>query len=55
MNTCKKCGGPAPDGHEICWICEHEPKLGIQDKTEEHKCFNDACPIEFETSPHAGT
>ena len=23
MNTCKICGAPAPEGKELCWICEH--------------------------------
>lgn len=48
MTKCKKCGGPAPKDHEICWVCEHEPKLGI---TPEHKekCTNDTCPIHFKS------
>lgn len=27
MNTCKKCGSPAPEGKDLCWICEHEGHL----------------------------
>lgn len=27
MNYCKKCGSSAPEGKELCWLCEHEPKL----------------------------
>ena len=23
MNTCKKCGEPAPEGRELCWCCRH--------------------------------
>ena len=44
MTRCKKCGGPAPKDHDICWVCEHEPKLGIK-KEKEMKCSHDSCPI----------
>jgi hypothetical protein len=44
MTKCKKCGGPAPKDHDICWVCEHEPKLGIH-KDDEKKCSKDACDI----------
>jgi hypothetical protein len=44
MTKCKKCGGPAPKDHDICWVCEHEPKLGIK---KEKNCSKDACPIDF--------
>ena len=27
VNTCKKCGDPAPSGKDLCWCCEHTPKL----------------------------
>lgn len=23
MNTCKKCGDPAPEGRDLCWCCRH--------------------------------
>ena len=44
MNTCKKCGGPAPDGHDICWLCEHEDKL-TKHNIDEDCAKKDACPI----------
>lgn len=40
---CKKCGGPAPTGHDICWFCEHDPKLHTEEPEE--NCEEDACPI----------
>lgn len=46
MSICKKCGGPAPKDHDICWVCEHEPKLGIN--KEKKKC-HDSCQIEFKS------
>ena len=45
MNFCKQCGDTAPEGHELCWSCEHEPKLGL--KEEESKCSDDSCEIDF--------
>lgn len=40
---CKKCGGPAPTGHDICWFCEHDPKLHAEEPKE--NCEEDSCPI----------
>ena len=47
MSICKKCGGPAPKDHEICWVCEHEPKLGIHKEEEKNCSKKDACEIHF--------
>ena len=27
MNKCKICRSWTPEGKELCWMCEHEPKL----------------------------
>lgn len=35
MNYCKKCGEPAPQHHDLCWVCEHDPKLGYVDAENE--------------------
>ena len=40
---CKKCGGPAPTGHDICWFCEHDLKLHAEEPKE--NCDEDSCPI----------
>ena len=27
VHKCKKCGDPTPPGKDLCWCCEHAPKL----------------------------
>ena len=46
--TCPICGTTLPPGKVICWCCEHEPKLGINKKNDEHNCGEDSCEIDFE-------
>lgn len=41
---CKKCRGPAPTGHDLCWFCEHDAKLHEDPKHGECE-EDDACPI----------
>ena len=30
LPRCKKCGDLVPPGKDLCWCCEHEPKLHPQ-------------------------
>lgn len=46
MNYCKICGQPAPQEHDLCWMCEHDPKLTMPDDASH--CTDDACPLEVE-------
>ena len=43
MNTCVKCHEPAPEGHELCWFCEHTTKLHKIEPI--HECSGDSCEI----------
>lgn len=43
MNTCKKCGAPAPEGKEVCWCCGHEGKLHKTDLNT--VCSGDSCKV----------
>lgn len=38
MKLCKKCGeNTTPEGKDICWVCEHTPKLHKMDEHFEEK------------------
>lgn len=45
LPKCRKCGQPVPAGKDLCWCCEHEPKLGLNKK--DHTCGVDSCEIDF--------
>ena len=47
LSVCKKCGGPVPKDHDICWVCEHDPKLGYAHYLEKN-CSDDSCKIDFQ-------
>ena len=32
VKKCKQCGDPVPAGKELCWCCEHTPKLHKPEK-----------------------
>ena len=36
VEKCKICGDAVPPGKELCWCCEHGPKLHL-DKSEQIK------------------
>lgn len=44
VKRCRKCGDTVPNGKDLCWCCEHTPKLHPM----EHKgCNHDSCEIDF--------
>lgn len=45
LPTCKICGATVPNGKELCWCCEHGPKLHVDSNS--HKC-EDSCEIKFD-------
>lgn len=44
VKRCRKCGDTVPSGKDLCWCCEHAPKLHPM---EEHGCDHDSCEIDF--------
>ena len=46
MKKCKLCGDPTPGGKELCWCCEHTPKLHPTEPKHEKKCTDDSCSLE---------
>lgn len=40
MNYCKSCGAPAPEDKDLCWICEHTPKLSRPQEAFESRDIN---------------
>ena len=42
LPKCKICGATVPNGKDLCWCCEHGPKLHV-DSTE----CKDSCEIKF--------
>jgi len=47
LPKCKKCGDTVPQGKELCWVCEHTPKLHPMEP--KHGCTEDFCEIKFDT------
>ena len=45
LPRCKICGDTVPQGKELCWCCEHTPKLHKMEKP--HDCKEDSCEIHF--------
>ena len=43
LPKCKKCGETVPEGKDLCWCCEHTPKLHKPEKWA--KCGEDKCNI----------
>lgn len=37
LQKCKICGDLAPPGKEMCWCCEHGPKLHPTEPKEKEK------------------
>ena len=42
LPVCPICGNTMPQNKTICWCCEHEPKLGLN-----QTCGKDSCEINF--------
>lgn len=46
-HNCPICGDTTPEGHELCWCCEHTPKLHPMEHTQEGCEGKDSCEIDF--------
>lgn len=42
VKRCRKCGDTVPNGKDLCWCCEHTPKLHPMTG-----CDHDKCDIHF--------
>lgn len=44
-HRCVACGTSTPEGKDLCWCCEHAPKLHPMESTT--GCGKDMCKIYF--------